>query len=158
VLSANQGGSTMRETTHQKTELTDKFVQSLPPAPTGKRYTVWDTVLPCFGVRMTDAGYATYIVAGRPAGGSYVRQKLGRGGVIKLADARKAGSAWLIAVEAGENPKLETERKEREAKRIAQHKFSEVAEAFIAEWIIGRDPEQPRQRKHKEVTRNIRKI
>ncbi len=48
-----------------KTTLTDRKVQSLKAAPKGKRYQVMDTLVPGFGVRVTDKAVKTYIFQAR---------------------------------------------------------------------------------------------
>ena len=49
----------------RRTELTDKEVETLPPAPTGTRYEVNDPGLAKFGVRVNDKGEGTYILIAR---------------------------------------------------------------------------------------------
>ncbi len=38
-----------------KKYLADRALKALPPAKAGQRYEVWDTKLPGFGVRVSDA-------------------------------------------------------------------------------------------------------
>jgi hypothetical protein len=45
--------------------LTDISLKALKDAPTGKRYTAWNAVLPNFGVWVTDKDVKTFIIMKR---------------------------------------------------------------------------------------------
>jgi hypothetical protein len=49
-----------------KKPLTDRKVQSLKPAAKGNRYQVMDSLVPGFGVRVTDKGLRTHSAPARP--------------------------------------------------------------------------------------------
>lgn len=46
----------------RKVVLTDRGLQSLKPAPAGKRYAVWDAATPNLCVRVTDRGIKSFVV------------------------------------------------------------------------------------------------
>src|SRR5437870_4837098 len=45
-----------------KVRLTDKTVSALKPAEEGRRYCVWDALVPNFGVRVTGSGAASFVL------------------------------------------------------------------------------------------------
>jgi hypothetical protein len=48
--------------------LTDRYLKALPPAPKGDRDEVWDSRLPGFGIRITDAQDADLRIPTKPPG------------------------------------------------------------------------------------------
>jgi integrase len=148
--------------------LTDRKVPSLKVSGTFKdkvtgetkprtRQDHWDSVVPGFAVRVTSRGQRTYILAGRiGVSKNYTRREIGEVGAITLADARKKAQRWLGLISAGKDPAHEEAALARAEARKRENTFESVAEAFIAEWVIGPKPDKPRQRKHKPVTASIR--
>jgi integrase len=144
-----------------KVILTDKGIAKLKkhPAPAGQRYTVWDALVPGFGVRVTDKGHLSFVLAGRyPGSKHYTRRDIGEVGAIDLAPARDQARAWIEQMQAGKDPRAEQERLARDEARKAAHTFAQVAEDFIAERVVGKNPERPIQRKAKYVQRILRDV
>jgi hypothetical protein len=64
-----------------KTTLTDRKLKALPPAKSGTRYEVMDSVVPGFGVRVTPSGKRTFVLVGRFGGSQNpTRRALGEDG------------------------------------------------------------------------------
>lgn len=113
-----------------KKVLTDRGLKALKPAQAGKRYTLWDSLLPNFGIRVTEKGHASFIVMTR-LDGRLIRRVLGEFPGMELKDARDAARTALDDIGRGVDPKEreEAERREREQKR--RDNFEIVAEDFI---------------------------
>ena len=142
-----------------KKKLTDRYLKALKPAAKGEgTYDQMDGVIPAFGVRVAETGRKTFILAARfPSSPAYTRRALGVYGAMSLERARKKAKAWLELIDAGVDPQAEEERLKIEAQRKAANSFRLMAESYIAQAVIGSDPEQPKQRKAREVQRNIEK-
>jgi integrase len=137
-----------------KIKLTEKRVEALiARVPTKDRVDYWDLLLPNFGLRATKKGARTYIVGSRFGGGPYRRREVGDARVMKLAAAKKLAREWLDLSANGKDPAVVEDAKRREEARRRTHTFESVADAFIAEAVVGPDPEKPRQRRWKEVKR-----
>jgi integrase len=132
--------------------LTDRTLKALKAARHGEHYDVWDTVIPGFGVRVSETGRKTFVLAARYGGSSNpTRRAIGPYGAITLADARKEAQDWLKLIEAGKDPAEEKKRhRDAEARRRA-NTFGSVAEDFIREKLAG-------ERKGYEVERDIRRV
>jgi integrase len=139
--------------------LNDRILKGLPPASKGEgTYDRMDALTPGFGVRVSEAGRKTFMLAARyPGSSSYVRRALGLYGAMSLSKARDKAKAWLELIEKGVDPEAEKERLKIDAQRKRQNSFRTIAEAYVAEAVIGPDPDRPRQRKAAEVKRNIEK-
>src|SRR3954468_19002503 len=112
-----------------KEKLTDKKLQNLPAAPAGKRYTIWDTEVGNFGVRVTDRvdpttrrPRRTFVVM-RRLHGRLIRHKVGTYPAITLAAAREAARDANLAFERGIDPRAKQkasalqEQRRRESNR-----------------------------------------
>ncbi len=79
--------------------------------PKAGRYTLWDTELKGFGLRVAESGTKTYILRYRPRVAGRPRPRrfmvLGRHGVITPDEARAQAKAILGAVAAGQDPAKE---------------------------------------------------
>jgi integrase len=138
--------------------LTDKFVRSLQPAAPGKRDQYWDTIVPRFGVRVTDKGAKSYVVYTRwPDTGKPARRALGDTSRLSLAEARQRARAWLELVEQGTDPKARERERALEEQRRRQTTFAAVADDWLRDVVVGRNPAQPAQRKGLEVARDVRR-
>ena len=96
----------------------------------GVRYTIWDTELKGFGLRVTAAGLKTYIARYRVGGGrgGVLRQQvLGRHGKLTPDDARADAKAILNAAERGIDPQA-LKAAAREALTL-----SELCDLFLKE-------------------------
>jgi integrase len=141
-----------------KCTLTDKFVRSLKPAAPGKRDQFWDTIVPRFGVRVTDKGAKSYVVYTRwPGTGKPARRAVGDTGQLSLAVARQRARAWLELVEQGTDPKAREREPALEEQRRRQTTFTAVVEDWLREAVVGRNPARPTQRKGLEVQRDVRR-
>jgi integrase len=134
-----------------KKTLTDRTLKALKPAPVGKRYTVMDTVVPGFGVRVTELGHCSFILIARyPGSSNPTRRAIGEYGALTLEQARERARTWLEMLRKGINPALEEERRRQSELRRQENSFAAVAEAFIADKL-------PSERKGREVERDIRR-
>ena len=116
--------------------LTDRFVSTLRPAQPGKRVEYWDSVVPCFGVRVTDKGHKTFVVYTRwPGSRTATRREMGNGDRLPLADARKVAREWLRLVELGVDPHEQQRAAEAEARLKRQHTFDAVARDWFRDAV-----------------------
>ena len=145
--------------------LTVRYLNSLPPAPKGKRVEVFDSYLSGFGLRISDtadparpgkAGRVTFILFARfQPGAAPTRRTIGVYGAITLEQARQTAGEWHsmdakgidpAQVEAAERDKAERERALRQ-----QHSFAAVAETFLADKVR-------HERKAKAIERDFRQF
>jgi Arm DNA-binding domain len=115
-----------------KTTLTDRKIQSLKPAPKGKRYQAMDGLVPGFGVRVTDTGGRTYVLQARfPGSRGPSRREIGKVGVITLEAAREKARSWSVLVKQGIDPAVLEEQARQKAAQAAETTFEAVAEQYI---------------------------
>ena len=104
-----------------KQKLTKKFLDTLKP--TDKRYTVFDTELSGFGVRIFPSGSRSYIIEYRGGGGgrsNYIkRMTIGKVNELTVQEARELGRKNLSAVRYGEDP-LEARNSKRKAMNVKE--------------------------------------
>src|SRR6516162_830118 len=106
-----------------KRVLTDRTIQALKPASTGKRLLVWDAQVPGLGVRVTDTGQKTFVLVVRyPGDHNPTPRALGTYGVMTLEAARTKGREWRGLIGNGVDP--------REATRRADT-LQAIAEAYL---------------------------
>lgn len=92
-------------------KITKRVVDSL--APEDARYTVWDTQLKGFGVRVATSDIKTYVVRYRTTGGADRLLQIARHGVVTAEEARERAAAVLAEVAAGGDPQsAKVERRE----------------------------------------------
>jgi integrase len=131
--------------------LTDRRIKSLKPAAAGKRREVWDAVVPGLGVRVTDTGAKSFVLATRyPGSTNPARRTLGAYGEISLEQARTKARHWLELVGRGIDPAAEEERQRLAEQRRRADTFGAVCEDFIREKL-------PKERKGAEVARDLRR-
>jgi integrase len=76
--------------------ITDRFLRSLKSAPKGTRYEVFDTVVPSFGIRVTDKGKRSFFLLARyPGSSNPTRRTIGEYPAMELAPARSKAREWL---------------------------------------------------------------
>jgi integrase len=115
-----------------KKSLTDRTLKALKPASAGKTYDTWDASFPGFGVRVSDKGRVTFVLAARFAGSKNpTRRALGMYGPMTLQDARNKARRWLGLIERGTDPADEEERARQAELRKQANSFAAVAEEFI---------------------------
>ena len=132
--------------------LTDRTLKALKAAPSGKHYDRWDATIPGLGVRVSDTGRKTFVLAARyPGSGNPTRRALGPYGAITLADARQKAQDWLKLIEVGKDPANEIERQRTLEVRRQENTFATVADDFIKDKLAG-------ERKGAEVERDIRRV
>jgi len=138
--------------------LTDRYLKNLRPAAPGKRPITWDVVVPGLGIRVTDRGHATFVVGARfPGAKHFTPRELGEYGALKLEQARDQAREWLALIAAGVDPREHAEEKKLAEQRRRANSFAAVTEDFLHLKVIGPNPAHPRQRKGREVKRDIRK-
>jgi integrase len=142
-----------------KKTLNDRTLKGLKPAEKGEgTYDQMDALVPGFGVRVSEAGRKTFMLAARyPGRPFYARRALGVYGAMSLEKARAKAKAWLELIDRRVDPEAEEERLKIEEQRKRENSFRMVAEAYIAQAVIGPDSKRPKQRKAAEVKRNIEK-
>lgn len=111
-----------------KITLTDRKVQSIKPAPKGKREQVMDSLVPGFGVRVTDTGVKTYIMQARyPGSANPARREIGSVGVLTLEEAREKARGWHKLIKQGIDPAVIEQRQREQAVKTTANT---VAAAF----------------------------
>jgi hypothetical protein len=130
--------------------LTDRGLKAMKPAPAGTRYTIMDADAPGLGIRVTDKGHCTFVLAGRfPGSRNYTRRELGEFGAVTLEQAREKAREWRAMVRQGVDPSAAEESERREQQHRQANSFKAVAEAWFLEKLPG-------ERKGKEVERDVR--
>jgi len=125
-------------------KLTEISLKRLPAREA--RYEVWDTLLPAFGVRVTESGQKTYVVMYR-AQGIQRRQTLGSYPALSLSSARKLARKLFAQVAEGKDPSHEKQ----------QHRgVAGTFEACAAEYIIRYAQRHKRERSWREDERLIK--
>jgi integrase len=147
-----------------KRYFSDRTLKALTPAKAGKRYEIWDTKLPGFGVRVGDeidksrpgkAGQVTFILYTRfPSRPHPTRRAIGQYGVLTLEAARAKAADWLELIRKGIDPAVaEEEAREAALRQQIQQQdrtFEAVAEKFIAHI------KAQKERKAADVERDLR--
>jgi hypothetical protein len=95
-----------------RAELTDKFLQTVKPAPKGARVDWMDTIVLKFGVRVTDkaddkgrATSRTFILVDRfPGEKNQTRKTIGSYPSMSLKDGRTTAQKWLAQIQEGIHP------------------------------------------------------
>jgi integrase len=109
-------------------KLTDRRLKALKPPPSG-RVDYFDSVLPAFGIRLSQTGAASWFCFYR-IDGQQVRDIIGRFPAKGLAEARELARGKLRLVERGRDPRQEDARQRAtEAKRRAET-FGAVADDY----------------------------
>ncbi|HUC61639.1 MAG TPA: integrase arm-type DNA-binding domain-containing protein [Alphaproteobacteria bacterium] len=114
--------------------ITDRTLKALKPALAGKRFYVWDALVPSFGVRVTDRGRITFMVM-RRVRGRLLRRFLGTYPAIGLEAARREARRAIENMQRGIDPKEESERGLRDAAVQRKNTFAAIAADYLAEWV-----------------------
>ncbi|WP_292071993.1 integrase arm-type DNA-binding domain-containing protein [Brevundimonas sp. UBA7534] len=85
-------------------KITKRVIGALTPE--GARYTVWDTQLKGFGVRVAATDTKTYVVPYRMIGGADRLLQIARHRVVTAEEARERAAAVLAQVASGGDPQL----------------------------------------------------
>jgi integrase len=86
---------------------TDKFIETLKPAPAGTRYMRWDSKIDHLAVRVTDTGRKTFLVVKRKPDRKLKYETLGTYGDITLAKAREKAQQALDLLADGKSLRAE---------------------------------------------------
>lgn len=132
-------------------KLTDRYIRSCKPAPSGTRVDHSDALVPGLALRVTDRGHLSFVLRARyprkPK--NPTRRALGDYGATTLEQARAKARAWLELIERGIDPAIEEERQRAAAHRRQANTFGAVAADFL-------DRHGKNLAKAKEVERIIR--
>jgi Arm domain-containing DNA-binding protein len=109
----------------------------------------WEIGRPGFGLRVSDTGRKTFILAARFSGKVGGRRALGVYPVITLEAAHAKANKWLDAIRHGYDPARLEEREKAERLKAQKLTFAAVVEDFIADKLST-------ERKGKDVEREIR--
>ncbi len=87
-------------------------------APQSKRYEIWDSEIPGFGLRISPSGSKTYFLRYRPNGGGRSAPKrfisIGKHGVLTPEQARSRARKIIGAVLNGDDPAMDLSAKRKE--------------------------------------------
>jgi integrase len=115
-------------------------------------------VVPALGIRNTDRGHLTFVLGARfPGAKHFTVRELGGYGEITLQQAREKARVWLGLITKGIDPRSHAEDLKIAEQRRRENTFAVVADEFIRLNVIGSNPAKPKQRKGREVERDIRK-
>ncbi|MEZ0043815.1 tyrosine-type recombinase/integrase [Bradyrhizobium sp. USDA 327] len=121
---------------HRK-ELTATMITRLK-APAAGRLWVADSVVPGFGVRVTEKGAKTFVLRTRyPGETSASRREIGKVGETELADAREKARGWLKLIGEGKDPaNVEAEQRRSQVAKDAMT-VNAVLDAFEKDHVEG---------------------
>ncbi|MFC1325544.1 MAG: DUF4102 domain-containing protein, partial [gamma proteobacterium symbiont of Ctena orbiculata] len=102
----------------QSVKLTKTVVDKAPIPSDKKQVFIRDSVLPGFGLRITDKGTKSFIVEKR-VGGRVRRQTLGRFGPLTVEQARREAQKQLGKIAMGIDPIAEKKTRKAKAKTLA---------------------------------------
>lgn len=135
-----------------RTNLSDRTLKALKPAPPGSRYDKRDEQVPGLIVRVTDKGTRTFMLQARfTSAAGPVRRSLGIYPELSLEKARIKARAWRTMLKEGVDPAQAEAAQRLAQQRMAANTFAAVADAFVAE-ITRRG-----QRKAREVERDLQR-
>jgi integrase len=131
-----------------------KVEQLLKRLPVKGREDYWDTLLPGFELQLS-GNSASYKVGGRFGNTVFRRLKLGDAREMGFEAAKAKARAWLDLDANGKDPRVvEAASAAAEAAKRA-YTLGEIADQFLKEWVIGPNPDRPRQRRWFEVKRHV---
>ena len=110
-----------------RTRLTEKSIWTKNP----EGGVIWDTTAVGLHIRIGKRGRAYYCMT-RIRGGKQIRPRIGKVGVIKLADAGRRARDIIDQAESGIDPKEAVRRAERETKRNKLNTFESMKVQFMA--------------------------
>lgn len=116
-----------------QTVLTKRTVDGC--APSDKRYDVWDSQVPGFGLRVGTSGVKTYVVRYRSDGGGRSAPRryvtVGRHGTLTVEQARKKAQQILAEATVGDDPAMKRNAKRDELKMTGLIDLYEKEGCFI---------------------------
>ncbi|MCK1322920.1 site-specific integrase [Bradyrhizobium sp. 156] len=109
-----------------------------PGAKAAPRLWVADSIVPGFGVRVTDKGAKTFVLRTRyPGEANAGRRELGKVGKIDLADARDKARAWLKLIAEGKDPADVEEQQRRAQVKKGATTVNAVLDSFEKDHVEG---------------------
>ncbi|HEY5305930.1 MAG TPA: integrase arm-type DNA-binding domain-containing protein [Pseudolabrys sp.] len=142
-----------------KKTISDRGLKALKSAPKSTTYDQMDSVVPGFGVRVSETGRKTFILIARFPGSPHpTRRALGIYGALTLEKAREKARDWHALIRKGVDPREDEERQRLAEQRKRGNTFANVVEDFIRLAVIGPDPENPKQRRGAKVARELRQF
>jgi integrase len=115
-------------------QITDRLLRALKPARPGQRYEIMDTLVPNFGIRLTERGHKSFVLITRYPGDKYpARRAIGEYGKVSLEQARTIARAWHELIRRGVDPKVDAERQ-----KLAVHREEISTFALVADRFLGR--------------------
>ena len=134
-----------------KCKLTDRKIKALKAAKADERDDYMDTVVPSFGVQITETGHISFMLRTRlPDKKNPTQLNLGNYGAMTLEKAREKAQRWIGQIKDGKDPRDEEARERAAELRKRRTTFAAVAEDFIKDKL-------PSERKGLEVERSIRR-
>lgn len=127
--------------------LSDRTLKALKPASAGKRYELFDAIVPSMGVRVTDKvadkqsgrGKTTFFLLARfPGSSNPTRRALGEYPALELAAARDKAREWLAMLEKGIDPKQQIEDEKQAREREQAGKKDRAFETVLGRYIKAR--------------------
>jgi integrase len=116
--------------------LTVNGIKSLKPAEAGTRYDAWDSLVPGFGVRVTDRGNKSYILVARyPGHRNPTRRVIAQVDAMELVAARDTARAWLAKIFKRVDPRTEHGRKRADSRR-REELFADVSRRFLEQHVF----------------------
>ncbi|WP_247455787.1 site-specific integrase [Bradyrhizobium sp. 166] len=107
-------------------------------APAAGRLWIADSIVPGFGVRVTEKGAKTFVLRTRyPGEASAGRREIGRVGEIELADARDKARNWLRLIADGKDPGRVEEQQRRSQVTKDATTVNAVLDAFEKDHVEG---------------------
>lgn len=122
-----------------KIKLTDRYIKSRKPAPSGARTEFADAIVPGLALRVTEKGHKSFVLVARypmkPK--NPTRRAIGDYGAITLDGARDKARGWLELIGRGIDPKVQEARDRAAERRKQVNTFGAVATAFLDRHVKG---------------------
>src|SRR5262245_26153234 len=132
-------------------QLTDRLLRALKPAQLGQRYEIMDSLVPGFGIRVTERGHKSFVLITRyPGDEQPARRAIGAYGKVTLEQARTTARAWHELIRRGIDPKIEAQQQKLSALRAEIGTFAAVADRFLGRIA--------KQRRAEDVERIVRRV
>jgi integrase len=132
--------------------LTDKFLENVKPASTGKRNHHWDALVPALALRVSDKGCRSWIVQ-RRVNGRQTKITLGEYPAVKLRDARDKAREKLKEMTRGIDP-----RQSAAAPVTGSSLRPDSFEGAVKTYIKREVERNRRPRTQDEITRPLQKL
>lgn len=123
------------------TKLTKRVVDALEPIP-GKDYSIWDTEIVGFGVRIKPSGVKSFQLKYRNSRGDQRKKTIGKFPSVTVEHAKKLAKIELGQIAAGGDP-VETAKKERNELTVAELCDQYFAEAKAGRVLYRNRPKKP---------------